>query len=441
MKQSIIITLALLSAPLATIGAHEWTLKECADYAVAHNISVRQYENARRQQELRLSTARNSRLPSVDAGVGQNFAFGRGLTSDNTYTNRNTASTSVSLSTSVPLFTGFQIPNSIQLNKLNLEAAVADLAKAKEDIRMQVAKAYVEILYGMEIRDVAHRQVAIDSMQVERLREMAGNGKASEAELSQQKAAMAQSKLTATQADNSYQLALLALSQLLELPSPEGFAIVRPDVSQLPLPGVQPVSPDVVYAEALGVKPDIQAQQLRLQGMEKQVKIAQSELLPQLSLSAGLGTSYYKVYGFGSEAMGRQFKHNFNQYIGLNLSVPIFHRFATRNSIRSARIDRETQQLQLDNAKKTLYKEIQQVYYNAVAARSKYESSGQAALSSGDAFELMKAKYENGKANITEFNEAKNRFLKAQSDLVQARYEYLYQTSLLEFYRGNELKF
>ncbi|MBP3286895.1 MAG: TolC family protein, partial [Prevotella sp.] len=106
-----------------------------------------------------------------------------------------------------------------------------------------------------------------------------------------------------------------------------------------------------------------------------------------------------------------------------------------------ARIDHENQQLQLDNVKKTLYKEIQQVYYNAIAAQAKYESSEAARQSSQDAFVLAQAKYENGKATITEFNEAKNRYLKAESDLVQARYEYLYQTTLLDFYRGRELNF
>ena len=137
----------------------------------------------------------------------------------------------------------------------------------------------------------------------------------------------------------------------------------------------------------------------------------------------------------------KQVKNNFSQYIGLSLSVPIFNRFSTRNSIRSAEVSRETQRLQLENTKKTLYKEIQQVYYNAVAARSKYESSTTAKQSNEDAFKLTKAKYENGKANITEFNEAKNNLMKAESDLVQAKYEYLYQTSLLEFYRGGELNF
>ena len=142
-----------------------------------------------------------------------------------------------------------------------------------------------------------------------------------------------------------------------------------------------------------------------------------------------------------AESFASQMKNNFSQYIGLNLNIPIFNRFQTRNSVRSAKIDRENQLLQLENVKKSLYKEIQQVYYNAVAADSKYHSSETAAQSSKDAFTLTQAKYENGKATITEFNEAKNNYLKTESDLVKARYEYLYQTTLLDFYRGKELNF
>ena len=137
----------------------------------------------------------------------------------------------------------------------------------------------------------------------------------------------------------------------------------------------------------------------------------------------------------------RSYSLSESQYIGLNLQVPIFNRFQTRNNIRSARLDRENQLLQLDQMKKTLYKEIQQVYYNAVAAESKYKSSMAAVSSGQDAFQLTQAKYESGKATITEFNESKNNYLKAESDLVQARYELLYQIALLEFYRGQELTF
>ena len=419
-----------------------WTLRECCDYAVAHNISIKQQDNRCRQQELQLSTAKNSRLPDLSASIGENFSFGRGLTAENTYTNTNTSSTSFSLGTSVPLFTGFQIPNNIKLNQLNLEAATQDLEKAKNDIRTQVAQAYVQILYDMEIRDVAQRQIAIDSQQVHRLQMMLDNGKASPAELSQQQATLAQSRLTATQADNQLQLDILALTQLLELPSPEGFSIVRPDLSSAPsLWESEAISPELIYQEALTTRPEVAAEQLRLQGTENSIKIAKAALYPQLSFSAGLGTNYYKTSGFAADAFGKQLKNNFSQYLGLNLNIPIFNRFSTRNNIRSARIDQETQQLQLDNVRKSLYKEIQQVYYNAIAAKQKWESSQQAMLAAQDAFTLMQAKYENGKANLTEFNEAKNAYLKSESDLVQAQYEYLYQSRLLDFYRGRTLDF
>ena len=439
-----IFSLVIGSLGIGTASAQKaWSIRECCDYAIEHNISIKQQVNQCRQQEIQLSNAKNSRLPDVSGSVGQNFSFGRGLTSENTYTNTNTSSTSFQLGASLPLFTGFEIPNQIKLSKLNLEAATADLEKAKNDIRMQVAQAYVQILYDMEIADVARRQISIDSAQVARLQAFVNNGKASEAELSQQKATMANSRLTATQAENNLKLAILSLTQLLELPSPDGFTIVRPTLAELDnlvkLDNL--TTPDQVYAEAIGVKPEILSQQLKLRGAEHSIKIAQAGHYPTLSLSGGLGTNYYTTSGFKADGFGKQLENNSSQYIGLNLNVPIFNRFQTRNRVRNARIDQESQQLQLDNTKKTLYKEIQQVFYNALNAQTKTQSSAEAVQSSKDAFELMQAKYENGKSTITEFNEAKNNYLKSESDLVQARYENLYQHALLEFYRGKELNF
>ncbi len=438
MKKNVVLTVLVLLVSLDCLAQKQWTLRECAEYALSHNIGIQQKDLTRQQGEVRLSTAKNSRLPDLTGTIGETFSFGRGLTMDNTYTNRSTNSTQFSIGTSVPLFTGFRIPNTIKLNQLNLEAAIQDLEKAKNDVEMQVAKAYVQILYDMEIADVAWRQVGIDSMQVARLEAFFNNGKASGAEVSQQKATHAQSILTATQADNNLQLAILTLTQLLELPTPEGFSVVRPDVpfQTLTLP-----NPETIFAEALTFKPEIRAEQLRLDASEKSIKIQEAARYPQLTLNGGLQTNYYKTSGMQQDGFGTQLKNNFSQYIGLNLNIPIFNRFSTRNNIRNARLERENQLLKLDNAKKTLYKEIQQVYYNAVAAHAKYESSEAARQSSADAFRLAQAKYENGKANITEFNEAKNRFLKSESDLVQARYEYLYQTTLLDFYRGRELNF
>ncbi len=424
----------------AAHAQQQWTLRQCADYAIAHNISIRQRANAERQHDLQLSTAKNSRLPNLTFSAGENFSFGRAQTVDGTYSNRNTNNASFGLNTSVPLFTGFNIPNQIKLNQLNLDAAVQDLEKARNDIRMQVAKAYVQILYDKEMAEVARRQITIDSMQVARLQGLFNNGKASQTDLSQQQATLAKSRLTATQAENTHKLALLTLSQLLELSTPEGFDVVSPNVERLAdFSGL--LSPEIIYQEALAIKPEIQAEMLRLRGTEHSIKIAKSALYPTLNFSGGLQSNYFKTNGVNADPFFSQMKNNFAQHIGVSLNYTLFNRLATRNNIRKARIDRENQQLVLDNTKKTLFKEIQQAYYNAVAAHAKYESSQAAAQSGKDAFALMQAKYENGLANLTQFDEAKVKYLNAESDLVQARYEYLYQTSLMNFYRGKDLDF
>jgi len=435
----IVLLLLLISTPSF---AKQWTLPECIDYAIEHNISLKQRENTRRQNEVSLNTAKNSRLPDLNAGISENLGFGRSLGMDNTYSKNNTSNTSFQISTSVPLLTGNRIPNTIKLNQLNLEASTADLEKARNDIRTQIAQQYIQIVYDTEILAVAKRQIGIDSLQLYRLQEMERNGKATLTEVLQQQSTMEQSRLTATQAENTYRLDLLALTQLLELPSPEGFSIVIPTLPSNSSSLIN-VNPEIIYQEAIAVKPEVQAEQLRLKASDANILIAKSAKYPTLSFNAGLGTNYYKTLNgnYKQDSFSSQIKNNFSQSLGLQLNVPIFNRYATRNSIKSASIDKENQQLALDNVKKTLYKEIQQVYYNTIAAEAKYKSSLQAEVTSKDAFNLTQSKYENGKATITEFNESKNNMMKAESDLVQARYQLIYQKALIDFYRGKELRF
>lgn len=435
-------TLAIAAICLSVTASAQnggWTLSQCIEYALEHNLSIRQSDLSVEQQEIALNTAEGNRLPGLSGSAGQNFSFGRGLTADNTYANTNTTSTSFSLGGDLTIFNGNRIKNNIELSRLDLEAATSDLARAKDDIRVAVAQAYVQILYDMEIVGVAENQVSIDSVQVERLREMAANGKASRAEVSAQEATLAQSGVSLTQARNTLALAILDLTQLLELPSPEGFSIVQPSVESLESSLL--MSPEAIYAEAVGVKPVIKSEEIRLDHALKNIDLAKGSFLPSLSMSAGLGTNYYTSSGYESNPFFTQMKNNFSQYIGLNLNVPIFSRYSNRNQLRSAQLSLRNQEIQLENTKKQLFKEIQQAYYNAVGAQEKYISCGKAAESARDAFDLAQAKYESGKAGITEYNEAKGRYISAESNLVQARYENLYQSKLLDFYRGLELVF
>lgn len=431
-------TVAILVAFIPA-SARNWSLGECIDYALDNNIAVRQSSLAVDQRENDLSSAKGRRLPGVSAGASQNFSFGRGLTAQNTYENTNTTNTSFSLGADVTLFQGFAIKNGIEMGRLDLAAATADLEKARDDIRVAVAQAYVQILYNKEIVQVAANQISVDSAQVERLIAMMENGKASQADVSAQKASLAKSQLSFTQAQNSLNLSILDLTQLLELPSPEGFDIVLPDVSSFQTGML--TNPEDIFQEAVTVKPSIRSEQIRLNYAEQNIKLARGNYMPSLSMSAGLGSNYYTTSRGEADGFGTQLNNNFSQYIGLSLNIPVFNRLSNRNGVRSAQIALMNQQMQLDNARKSLYKEIQQAYYSAVASESKYTSSVAAESSAREAFEISEAKYAEGKAGITEFNEAKGRWISAASDLAQARYEYLYQTKLLDFYRGIELSF
>ena len=436
--KAITLTLAALALAGSIRAQQGWTLDRCIDYALENNIQIRQSDIAARTRDVDLNSARSNRLPGVSASASQSWSFGRSLTIDNTYANTNTASTSFSIGTDMTLFAGGRISGNIQNARLGLDAAMADLERIKDDVRVQVAQAFIQIVYNRSILDVAQGQVTIDSMQVERLTALAAIGKASSAEVASQKATLAQSQLSVTQAQNNLNMSILTLTQLLELPSPEGFDVIQPDADDIEFS--IPDSPEQIYAQALDIKPAVKSEEIRLQQAANSIDIAKGGYYPTLSLSAGAGTGYYTSSNRTSDNFGSQMKNNFGPHVGLNLSIPIFSRNSNRNSVRSAQLSMMNQEMQLDNVKKQLYKEIQQAYYNTVSSKSRYESSQEVEVSAQESFQLVQAKYEGGKASITEFNESKNRLVTAQADVIKYRYEYLFNTALLEFYRNSSFE-
>lgn len=433
--------IALVTANVLPAQEH-WSLRRCIDYAIEHNINICRTANAAQQSAVEANTAKWARLPNLNGSANQSWNWGRTQTAikneetgdySTVYVNSSSHGTNFSVGTSVPLFTGFELPHQAALSKLNLRAALADLEKAKEDISIQITSAYLQALFCQELHQVALGQVALSRQQYERIARLADVGKAAAAEVAEAKSRVAQDEMSAVQADNDFRLALLDLSQLIELPSPEGFLLEQPSTTLQPsdLP-----APDDVYLSALTGKASIQAARYRLEGSHHSIRIAQSALYPQLTLQGSIGTSYYSTI---ERNFSQQMNDNLNKYIGLSLSVPLFNRFQTRNRIRTARLQQQDYTLQLENAKKTLYKEIQQAWYNATAADSKYLSSQAAAQASLESFQLMEQKYEIGKANAVEYNESKHNLLKAQSDELRAKYDYLFRRKILDFYQGNEI--
>lgn len=440
MRNSILIAAALLLAG-ATAHAQQgpWSLQDCIAYALEHNLTVQQSALTVEQREVELNTAQGRRLPSVSASASENLSFGRGLTADNTYSNSNTTSTSFNLGANMPIFQGFDITNGIKAGKLNLAAATADLEKARDDIRVAVAQAYVQILYNQELLRVAREQASHDAELLEQIRERLNAGKVSAAEVSAQQATLAQSRQSEIQAEGNLSISLLELSQLLELPSPEGFSIVTPEVGDPSRTLL--MRPEAIYDEAVAVKPAVEAARLNVDAAELAIARAKGAFLPSLSLNGGVGTNFYTNSAIKSAPFGEQLRNNFGQSLGLSLSVPIFQGFATRNRVRTAQLSYEGQQIQLENVKKALYKEIQQAYYNAVSAQARYAGSRESAASARQHYELTEEKYKVGKAGVADYNDARNSWLRAESEHIQARFQCLYQTRLLDFYRGKTLDF
>ena len=300
MNKKILVCLAIVGC--VSVQAQErWSLRQCIDYAIEHNIDIRKIANVSEQSAVDVNTAKWARLPNLNASAGQSWNWGRTQTAiknENTgdystvYVNASSHGTNMSVSTNVPLFTGFEIPNQYALRKLNLQAAIADLDKAKEDISINIASAYLKVLFNEELHQVALGQVALSKEQYARINRLAELGKASPAEVAEAKSRVAQDEMRVVQTSNDYNLTLLDLSQLLELATPEGFALEVP-AANLELTPLTP--PDEVFQTAMVSKPAIQAAQFRLEGSKRSIRIAQSNYYPQLSLNGSLGTNYYST--------------------------------------------------------------------------------------------------------------------------------------------------
>jgi outer membrane protein len=436
----------MLVFPSLQAQTKQWTLEECIRYAIEHNINLKQQEQQQQLSEIAANTSKNSWLPNFNASVGQNFSFGRIQSADGTISSRNGANTSFGAQIQMPVFNGLRIPNDIAAKKLNLQAAMASLEKAKDDLAINIASYYVQVLHNKEILKIAQLQVELVGEQVARTEALVNAGKAPLSQLYDIKAQLAKDEVSMTEAQNNVNLALLDLKQSLELEREStSFEIHAPqldDAVETCMGSILP--PDNIYNNAVAVKPQIKEQEYLLESQKKQLKVAQADYFPQLNLNAGYSSGYYYFYsgltGTGANrSFSKQFSDNSQEMIGLTLSIPVFNRFQVRNSVRSARVNIVNRELLVENSKKALYKEIQQAYYNAVAAQEKYASSGKSVIASKEAFSYAEERYAAGKSTVFEYNEAKTKYAQSLSGQVQSKYDFIFRAKILDFYNGTPI--
>lgn len=417
-------------------NAQPWSLDSCINYAVSHNLTVKSRELSVHSGELDVTESKDRFLPTVSAGASQGFSFGRGLTSENTYANRNTTNFSWQVGLNVPIFQGLRNVRTLEYAKANMRTLVEQLESAKDDITLNVIAQYLQCLYCQELVKVAQEQQRLSQVELDRRKELLEAGKIPELDVIQAQSQLAQDELSTVTAQNNYAISMVDLAQLLELGDADALEIEPVDTDEaLPLLNARDV-----YMAALNNNHSIRAGRFGVESAKKYVRVAQSGWLPTLSFNANIGSSYYTLSGSNNDGFGSQMRNNLSKSLGFSLSLPIFDAFSTRNSVRKAKVQMLSAKLQLTETQNRVYKSIQQAYTQAVAAEKRKASSAVAAKATEAALEAVRLKYNYGKANATEFEQAKTAYIKAVSDAVQAKYESVLRRKILMFYNSGSLK-
>ena len=432
-KIQTVIAISLL-AGTPSAGAETWSLERCVAYALEHNISVQQSKLQILEGEQTLTEAKDRFLPTVNGSVGQSWSFGRGLTSENTYANRNTSNFQWGASASLPLFQGLSEYRQLDVAKANLQQIVLNTEATKDNVTLNVISQYLQVLYQKEVLESARIQLGYSQYEAQRQKTLVENGKVPEADLLDAEAQMAQDSLTVVSSQNDLNVALVELTNLLRLPTPEGF-----DVQ--PLAEGEPMIPtaQAVYDSAMNTNNSLMAARQGIKVAESNISLAKTGYIPTLSFSTSIGSSYYTMSGLKSESFRDQMRHNYSTYIGLNLSIPIFNAFSTRNSVRKARLHKISAELTVDQTETELYRNIQLAYYQAKGARDRYFTSLETLNKTEASFAATQEKYNLGRATPTEFEQAKNNLFRTRVSSIQAHYEYLLRHRILIFYQSNKL--
>jgi len=382
MKKTSLIILALITTLLVS-AQKPWTLQQCVDTALANNRNVKQQALTKKTREIAYDQARNNLLPNLNAGVRQDFGFGRVLGNNNTYLSgtASSQSTNFSITGEVTIYNGFKLRNNIEARKAEMNASDADLQKIKSDITTSVAAGFLQILLNKELLQIATDQLELTKTKIEQRKGLVAAGKMAEGEMYDLLAQESKEELTNLQAQNTLNLSLLDLAQFLELDHFETLDIVAP--GNLSETDLKLLSAEEVFESALTHRPEIKGAESRLKSSEFNVLISKADYYPSLSLSTSFGTGYYNdnsinpvtnvKYDYGS--FGQQFSDKINARISLNLTIPIFNKFAIRSNVRSSQLGVESSKISVVNAKLELKKTIQQAYYNALSAKSRWDAA------------------------------------------------------------------
>ncbi len=436
----IIIPLYVLFSICDSVYA-QWSLQQCIDYAISHNINVQQRALEVSQRDIVLDTSKKSWLPDLNIQLQHLYGFenpAAASSGSNVSFSASGSATQPIIESSMPVFDGFKIKNQIQADKFSLMSATADLEAAKKDISIQVASYYLQCLYYKGLADVSRKQVETSREMVKRAAIQVEEGKRPRSEQADAEAQLASDEHTLVNDEGQYALALLTLAHILNIPSSQDFRIEEDEQALAPTDNGTLQMPQSTYNATVDTWPSIMSAQASIRQSEYLLKVKKGDYYPQVNLFGRIGTVAYTVFNnddlhFGS--FWHQLDYNRGEIIGLQVTYPIFNRFQTRNKVKQASNEILNKKFALEDAKLKLRKDIETAYYNASVAQQKQQSSAKACEASRISVEYEEVRYTEGRSSIFDLIQARQKYYKAQQDFVQAKYECLIRQRILDFYK------
>lgn len=448
MKQvSLIILSCLLLLPASMKAADDmpkqWKLRDCIDYALEHNITIRRNRISVESTQEDVKTAKADFLPSLSGNISQrivnrpNNTSGTIISGDNITTSESKTSYngSYGIDASWTVYNGSKRVNTVKQQQLNSRMAELTVDQSENSIEESITQLYVQILYSAEAVKVNESTLEVSQKEFERGQQLFDAGSIASSDLAQLEAQVSNDNYQVVTSQTTLQDYKLQLKQLLELDGDFEMDLYLPQLDNssvlIPLP-----TKDDVYQTALNLRPEIESGKLNIEASDMNIKIARAGYIPTLSLSAGIGTTNANGNDF---SFSQQVKQNWNNSLGLTLSIPIFDKRQTKSTINKAKLQLQTSQLDLMDEQKTLYRTIESLWLSANSAQQQYVAATQKLKSTQASYTLVSEQFNLGMKNTVELLTEKNNLLSAQQEMLQAKYTAILNAGLLRFYQGEEI--
>lgn len=435
----------LLAGNGVTAQVKRWKFRECLDTALVHNITVNQSRLTNELNKVSLEQSKAGRIPSVSANASEGLSLGKNVDpTTNSFVTQAYHSTNLSINGSYNLFNGLQNANTIRQNRLNVEAGQYDIEKVKNDVTLNITTGYLQVLFAYEVLSAAKNQAEVTAAQVDRTQKMVEAGKSPESDLLQIRSQQATDNLSVITAQNQLDLAKVTLMQLMEIPVTDLFDVEIPTMLE---PTQQILNTnEEIYRRSLAVMPQITGYTIKTDAALMAQKVSEGARWPRLTLGANLNTNFASSRTQGSVVnpegypFFEQIWDNIGQSLNLGLSIPIYSNRQIKSNIDRAKINVLNARLNEQNVKNVLRKNVEQTATDLKAASKKYEATREQLRAVEAAYLNAEKKYGVGVMNATDFLIQKNNFFQSQSNLIQAKYDYIFKSKILDFYQGKDIQ-